>query len=292
MKLAKGWIIAICAVIVVLGGWGVYYAVAGRAAPQSMTLATTTSVQDSGLLDVLLPPFEKEHNCTVKVVAVGSGQALELGKSGDADALFVHSPAAEKTFMDEGHGESRDQVMHNYFILVGPAGDPLGLAGKDLASAMTAIAEAGKNGQAIFFSRGDKSGTDTKEKSLWKTFGLENAGDWYKEVGSGMGDTLRMTAEQQGYTLSDKATFLSLYGPGTAGDGKLVIVVEDAKELLNTYSIIVVDPVSHPNINLEMAHAFRDYVLSEEAYQIIDTYGVDKFGQKLFWPDFTPEEGK
>jgi tungstate transport system substrate-binding protein len=247
-------------------------------------LATTTSTQDSGLLDVLLPPFEKANGCRVDVVAVGSGQALELGKNGDADVLLVHSPAAEKTYMDEGHGLARTPVMYNDFIIVGPVADPIGVkTAADLGSAMKAIAAAGTLEQAVFLSRGDDSGTDKKEKGLWTKFKIETTGAWYQETGSGMGDTLIMAADRGAYTLADRATYLSGYGPGATGEGKLAILWEGGKELYNPYSVIVVDPVSHPNVNRRLAEAFAAYLTSTPARTIISAFGADKYGQPLFW---------
>jgi tungstate transport system substrate-binding protein len=277
-------IVLACLAVLGLLGWGGFYVYSRWDDARTLTLATTTSTYDSGLLDVLLPPFEAASKAKVDVVAVGSGQALELGGNGDADVLLVHSPAAEQTFMTEGHGLSRTPLMYNDFVVVGPPADPLGLKGKpDIKSVFTALAAAGADGRAIFLSRGDDSGTDKKEKGLWAKFSLVTEGAWYQEVGAGMGDTLRMTAEQGGYTLADRATYLARYGTGTEGEGKLAVVFEGGKDLYNPYAVIIVDPVSHPNVNLKLAEAFAAYLASEEARQIISTFGADKYGQPLFW---------
>jgi tungstate transport system substrate-binding protein len=281
--------------LAVLGllGWGGFYVHSRWDDARTLILATTTSTYDSGLLDVLLPPFEAANKGQVDVVAVGSGQALELGRNGDADVLLVHSPAAEQTFMAEGHGLSRTPLMYNDFIIIGPPNDPLALRGKpDVQSVFVALAAAGAEGKAVFLSRGDDSGTDKKEKGLWAKFSLATEGAWYQEVGAGMGDTLRMTAEQGGYTLTDRATYLARYGQGSegqgsegqrSGEGQLAVVFEGGQDLYNPYAVIIVDPVSHPNVNLKLAEAFTAYLASEEARQIISTFGADKYGQPLFW---------
>jgi len=272
--------------LAVLGllGWGGFYFHSRWDDARTLTLATTTSTYDSGLLDVLLPPFEAANKCRIDVVAVGSGQALELGQNGDADVLLVHSPAAEQTFMAEGHGLSRTPLMDNDFLVIGPPNDPLALQGKpDIQSVFVAIRAAGAEGKAVFLSRGDDSGTDKKEKGLWAKFSLATEGAWYQEVGAGMGDTLRMTAEQGGYTLADRATYLARYGQGSEGRGQLAIVFQGGQDLYNPYAVIIVDPLSHPNVNLKLAEAFTAYLVSEEARQIISTFGADKYGQPLFW---------
>lgn len=283
------WTLVILAVIG-FGTWGgaTWYSTSQRA--HTLYLATTTSTQDSGLLDALLPPFEQANNVRVNVVAVGSGQALKIGETGDADVLMVHSPAAEKTFMENGHGSVRKPLMYNDFIVVGPASDPLSVGqAPDLKTALTTIATAGAAGQGIFLSRGDGSGTDTKEKGLWKKFSIDTAGAWYQEVGAGMGDTLTMAVSEGAYTLADRATYLALYGPGTTGEGKLAIVSEGSSDLYNPYAVIIVDPATHPNVNLTLARKFVDYLFSDEGKGIITTYGQDKFGQPLF--KLLPEAG-
>jgi len=275
---------AVCAVAFAgLAAWGGLYCHSAYARAHTLILATTTSTQDSGLLDVLLPPFEKEANARVDVVAVGTGQALEIGKRGDADVLMVHAPSQEQAFMDAGHGLIRKPLMYNDFVLVGPASDPLGIAkAGDLESALKTIAAAGASGKTVFLSRGDGSGTDTKEKGLWTKFGIDHSGAWYQEIGAGMGETLKMAVDRGAYTLSDRATYLALYGPGSAGAGKLAIVFQGDSALYNPYAVIIVDPKSHPNVNLALARKFVDYLFSDEGKRIITTYGQDKYGQPLF----------
>ncbi len=248
------------------------------AAPSELILATTTSTADSGLLDYLLPDFQAKHNATVSVVAVGSGQAIKLGEDGNADVLLVHSPAAEKAFMEAGHGVRREDVMYNDFVIVGPEADPVGIAGlADAAEAMTKIAEA----KATFVSRGDESGTHVKEKGLWKAANIEPAGDWYVSAGQGMGAVLTMAEEQQAYTLSDRATYLARSLEGL----KLVILVEGDTRLFNPYGVIAVNPAKGANIKADLANAFIDWIISMPMQELISKFGVDKFGAPLFVPD-------
>lgn len=255
------------------------------AAPKTMTLATTTSTQDSGLLDYLLPMYEEEFNVTVEVIAVGSGQALQMGKDGDADVLLVHSPAAEKTFMEEGDGVRREDVMYNDFVIVGPESDPAGINGMtSAAEAFAAIAAA----QAPFVSRGDDSGTHSKEKSVWKAAALEPAGDWYVSAGQGMGAVLTMSQEMGAYTLSDRATYLAQTGEGLA----LKIMVEGDKVLLNPYGVIAVDPAKNEQVDEKLANQFIDWLISVPTQEKIAEFGVDKFGAPLFFPDSAPWNSK
>lgn len=240
-------------------------------------LATTTSTRDSGLLDVLLPLFEKESGYTVKMIAVGSGAALALGQQGNADVLLVHSPAAEKTYMDGGFGKERLLVMHNDFVIVGPKDDPAKISGSATsADAFKAIAAA----KAGFVSRDDASGTNTKELSIWKTASITPAGDWYIKSGQGMGDTLRIASEKGAYTLTDRATWLSL-----KDTLDMTILYQGEKSLLNIYHVITVNPDILTNINYTGAKAFADWMVSADTQKIIASYGVDKYGEKLFFPD-------
>lgn len=248
--------------------------------PQEMILATTSSTQDSGLLDYLLPFFEKQYNVKVNVIAVGSGQALQMGKDGDADVLLVHSPAAEKTFMEEKHGIRREDVMYNDFIIVGPADDPAKIKGMATAvEAFTAIA----NAKATFVSRGDDSGTHTKEKAVWKAAGIEPAGDWYQSAGQTMGAVLTMSDESGAYTLSDRATYLAQVQNGL----KLALLVEGDKLLLNPYGVIAVDPAKSPEINNELANQFIDWLISVPTQQLILDFKKAELGQSLFIPSST-----
>ncbi len=240
-------------------------------------LATTTSTQDSGLLDVLIPAFEKASGYTVKTVAVGSGQALKMGEEGNADVLLVHSPAAEKTLVEGGFGVDRTLVMHNSFLVVGPAADAAGI--KDMTSVPDAFAKIAGT-PATFVSRGDESGTHTKELGYWKKAGIEPAGDWYLESGQGMGATLQIASEKEGYTLTDIATWLAV------GDElALESMVTDDPSLLNPYHVIVVNPDKWPKVNSDGAKAFADFLLSAETQAMIGEFGVAEFGQQLFVPD-------
>lgn len=246
-------------------------------ASDTIILATTTSTRDSGLLDVLLPLFEKATGYKVKMVAVGSGAALKLGQDGNADVLLVHSPAAEQTYMDGGFGKERVLVMHNDFIIVGPASDPAKISGSASAvDAFKAIAAA----QATFVSRDDASGTNAKELAIWKSAGITPSGDWYVKTGQGMGDTLQIANQKAGYTLSDRATFLSL-----KSNLDLTILYQGEKSLLNIYHVITVNPDLHPNINYAGAKAFADWIVSADVQKVIASYGIDKYGEQLFFPD-------
>jgi tungstate transport system substrate-binding protein len=254
--------------------------VCGSAAAASKTiiLATTTSTQDSGLLDVLIPAFEKESGYFVKTIAVGSGQAMAMGEKGEADVLLVHSPDAEKKFMDKGAGVNRRLVMHNDFVIVGPAADPAKIRGtKSSAEAFNKIAKAG----SLFLSRGDNSGTHAKEKGLWKGAGITADGQkWYQQTGLGMGQTLNVAAEKKGYTLTDRATYLAL--KKTLG---LEILVEGDAKLLNIYHVIAVNQAKWPKVNAAGAKAFGDFMVGKKVQDIIGRFGVDKFGAPLFFPD-------
>lgn len=240
-----------------------------------MILATTTSTQDSGLLDDLVPEFQDESGCSVKTVAVGSGEALELGENGDADVLLVHSPEAETGYMDGGHGTSRRAVMHNDFIVVGPADDPAGIKGAgSAAEAFTRIARA----EAPFASRADESGTHTKELSLWEDAGIEPKGSWYIETGQGMGETLTIASQKQAYTLSDRGTYLA------TDNLDLDLLVEGGKDLLNPYHVIVVEG---EGVNRACAEEFSDWITSPETQREIGRFGVAEYGEPLFVADAT-----
>jgi len=249
-----------------------------QAQDKTLILATTTSTQDTGLLDVLIPIFEKKTSYFVKTIAVGSGQAMTMGQKGEADVLLVHSPAAEKKFMEDGFGVSRRLVMHNDYIIAGPGDDPAKIKGlKSAAEAFKKIAAA----QALFVSRGDNSGTHSKEREVWKVAGAKYEGEkWYQQTGLGMGQTLNVAAEKKGYTLADRGTYLAL-----AKTLKLSILVEGDAVLLNIYHVMEVNPQKWPKANIAAAKAFADFMVSKETQEIIKTYGVDKYGSPLFFPD-------
>jgi tungstate transport system substrate-binding protein len=241
-----------------------------------LLLSTTTSTQDSGLLDVLIPDFEKKTGYKVKTNAVGTGAALAIGARGDADVVLVHAASLEKKFMADGNGERRLFVMHNDFIVVGPPSDPAGIKGKSALDALRAIAAA----QATFLSRGDNSGTDVLEKSLWTQAGITPAKPWYVESGTGMGQTLQVASEKKGYVITDRGTFLS-----QKSHLELDILNQGDPPLLNFYHVITVSPTNFPKVNIAGANAFADYLVSPETQKIIGGFGVDKFGAPLFFPD-------
>ena len=255
-------------------------------APEVLRLATTTSTNDSGLLDAILPGFESEFNARVDVVAVGTGQAIELGKAGDADVILVHSRAREDAFVAEGHGTARYDVMYNDFVTVGPVDDPAAVAGTPVASdAFTAVAGT----ESTFASRGDDSGTHSKELSIWESAGIvpDPNSDWYKSLGQGMGATLNYSNEVGAYTLTDRGTFLSqneslaelrVMVGGTSIDENL------DPALLNPYGVIPVNP-DKGNINSDLANQFVLWITSLETQEEIGDYGADTFGQPLFYPD-------
>ncbi|MBS3969613.1 MAG: substrate-binding domain-containing protein [Clostridia bacterium] len=246
-------------------------------APKEIILATTTSTQDSGLLDVLIPIFEEKHGYIVKTIAVGTGQALEMGKRGDADVLLTHAPSAELELLEAGDIINYRLVMHNDFVIVGPAADPAGIGGMEKsADAFAKIAAS----ESLFVSRGDDSGTHKKELSIWKKAGIEPGGSWYVETGSGMGQTLNVASEKDGYCLTDRGTYLSL-----SHNLRLEILVEGDPDLLNIYHVAQVNPEKSDLINAEGAAAFVEFMISEETQKIIGEFGVDKFGSPLFFPD-------
>ncbi|AKL94378.1 ABC-type tungstate transport system, periplasmic component [Clostridium aceticum] len=253
------------------------------AAPQvantNLLLSTTTSTENSGLLDAILPVFEKETGIEVKVVAVGTGQALQMGKDGEADVLLVHAKASEEEFVAEGHGVERFEVMYNDFVLLGPDSDPAGV----LASASNDILKAFQlvyDNQAPFVSRGDDSGTHKMELELWKELGLEPSGNWYVEAGQGMGAVIQMTDEMVGYTLTDRATYLSM-----KNNLELQVVTEGDTKLFNQYGIIAVNPDKNDKINFEAAEVFIDWMLSEKGQQLIGEFGKAEYGEPLFIPN-------
>lgn len=245
-------------------------------AVKDLILATTTSTQDSGLLDVLKPIFEQKTGYNLKIISVGSGAALEMGNKGEADVLLVHSPAAEKALVDSGVGINYQLVMHNDFIIVGPTNDPAAIKGSTSVDAFKKIAAK----KATFVSRGDKSGTNTKELAIWKTAAITPEGSWYLISGTGMGATLNIANEKQGYTLADRATYLA-----QKANFKLDILSEGDKDLLNIYHVMQVSPEKFSKVNKEGAKAFVDFMLAPETQKTIEDFGKDKYGQSLFIPD-------
>jgi len=248
-----------------------------KSSNSNLLLVSTTSTQDSGLLDVLLPAFEKESGYSVQLISTGSGQALKIAEEGNADVILLHSPFAEKDFMAKGLGVDRRLVMHNDFVIIGPAEDPANINGKDPIAALKTIYAA----QAKFVSRGDDSGTHVKELALWKLAGLDPAGQpWYIETGQGQGVSLSIANEKDGYTLTDRGTFLAYQA-----NISLKILVQNDKSLLNVYHVITVNPEKWPQVNQKGAQAFADFVTSPQGQEIIRNFGVDKYGQPLFFPD-------
>lgn len=245
----------------------------------TIILATTTSTQDSGLLDELLPEFTYDTGYVVNVVAVGSGKAMQMGKDGEADVLLVHSPQDERNFVAEGHSPARFDVMYNDFVLLGPTEDPAGIkadAAKDIKAALKKLYDE----QIPFVSRGDESGTHKKELAIWNSLDLEPSGDWYVSAGKGMGEVITMANEMLGYTLSDRATWLNMKN---AFD--LEIVTEGDTDLFNQYGVMIVDPGKNDQINADGAAAFQEWILSEKAQTLIGEYGTVEYGQPLFTPN-------
>jgi tungstate transport system substrate-binding protein len=268
--------LGVCLMAMAIAALGIAMA-AAQPTKRSIILATTSSTQDSGLLDVLIPLFEQQAGYLVKTIAVGTGEALAMGARGEADVLLVHAPEAEAKFVADDHGIHRRAVMHNDFILVGPPEDPAQLQGRQaIGEAFKHLAET----QANFVSRGDNSGTHQLEQRLWTQVGITPRGRWYLEAGQGMGATLRIASEREAYALTDRGTYLALQSTL-----QLAIVSEGDKALANFYSVIEVNPARHVKVNHDGAKAFADFMVSPETQAIIKTYGVDKFGQPLFFPD-------
>ena len=257
---------------------------AAHAETQGITVASTTSTQNSGLFDYLLPRFTADTGIEVRVVAVGTGHAIRSATKGDADVLLVHHPASERKFVADGFGLARHPVMHNDFILVGPGGDPAGIRGMtDVTSALRHIG----TGEHVFVSRGDDSGTHKKELELWQASGFDPrpaSGSWYRESGSGMGATLNTASAMDGYALTDRASWVTF-----GNKGGLEILVEGDKRLHNPYAAIVVNPDRHPHVHANEAQAFVDWLTSPAGQEAIAAYRVE--GQPLFFPDVIPQAG-
>lgn len=245
----------------------------------SIILSTTTSTENSGLLAYLLPVFTEETGIDVKVVAVGTGKALQMGMDGEADILLVHAKASEEEFVEEGHGTERQDVMYNDFVLVGPSEDPAGLKENHPDNILEGLKKLSEE-QATFVSRGDDSGTHKKELGIWKSAEIEPAGEWYLEAGAGMGDVLKITDEKQAYTLTDRATYLSM-----KENLDLDIIIEGDPNLFNQYGIIPVDPSKNENTNNDGAMEFMNWLLGEEAQNLIKDFGVEEYGEPLFVPN-------
>ncbi len=246
---------------------------------KSIVVSSTTSTQDSGLFGHILPLFKAKTGIDVKVVSQGTGQALDTGRRGDADVVFVHARSQEEKFVAEGSGVKRNAVMYNDFVVIGPKNDPAGIKGKDIVSALKAV----KNKQAAFISRGDKSGTHAAELNLWKEAGIDIANDkgpWYKEIGQGMGAALNMSSSTGGYVLSDRSTWISF-----KNKGDLAILVEGDKRLFNQYGVILVNPQKHPTVKKELGQQFIDWLTSPEGQRAIADYKIE--GQQLFFPNAT-----
>jgi len=266
----------ICLSVFVFAGCKTKSEAPAQPANKDLILATTTSTQDSGLLDVLIPAFEKKTGYKVKTISVGTGQALAMGEKGEADVLLVHAPDAEKKVVASGAAINRRLVMHNDFIFVGPSADPAGTKGKTAVETLKSIAGS----KAIFVSRGDDSGTHKMEKNLWKQTGITPSGTWYQEAGAGMGQTIKIADEKKGYTLADRASYLALQKNITS-----VILVEGDTKLLNIYHVMEVNKDKFEKVNKDGAKAFGDFLLSAEGQAIISEFGKDKYGQPLFFAD-------
>ena len=265
-------VVAVVGLLAVGLGWG---------STQRLRVATTTSLYDTGLWSYLEPMFKEEYDVELDILYAGTGIALEYGRRGDVDAIAVHSKSREEQFVADGYGVERVPFAYNYFVIVGPAGDPAGIKGMTPEDAFTQLSEAGT---ASFVSRGDDSGTHGKEKAIWASAGYDyedvrGAGAWYIEAGSGMGPTLLMASEKQAYTLSDMATFLAY-----RGDIDLVPIVDQGSILLNVYSVIACDPEMNSNVNYEMANNLVNFLTSPEIQELIGNYGTNQYGDSLFIP--------
>jgi len=250
----------------------------GLAQDKTIVVSSTTSTQDSGLFDVLLPKFKAKTGITAKVVAQGTGKALDTGRRGDSDVVFVHAKAQEEKFIAEGDGVKRYPVMYNDFVLIGPKSDPAGVKGmKDVGKALTQI----KDKKADFISRGDRSGTHSAELRLWKAASVDiekDKGPWYKAIGQGMGAALNTAGGGKAYVLSDRATWIHF-----KNKGDLAILVEGDKRMFNQYGVMLVNPAKHPNVKKDLGQAFIDYLISPEGQKAISDYKID--GQQLFYPN-------
>ncbi len=278
-------VVVMFALTLALAGCGGQKAEAPKQAPApanpDVILATTTSTQDSGLLDALIPTFAKKTGYKIKTIAVGSGQAIAMGEKGEADVLLTHAPDAEKKVVAGGSVVNRRLVMHNDFIIVGPAADPAKIKGKKAKETLETLAKT----RSLFVSRGDNSGTHQLEKKLWAQANIKPAGAWYQEAGAGMGQTLKIASEKNGYTVTDRATYLA-----QKKNVALDILVEGDPVLLNIYHVMEVNPEKFAKVNKNGAKAFAEFLLSAEGQEIIKNFGKDKFGQPLFFADGGKQE--
>lgn len=272
-------LIIITALIIILGCTMFLGGCNNQSKTKEIVLATTTSTENTGLLDAIIPEFTKKTGIAVKVVAVGSGQAMEMGKNGEADVLLVHAKASEEKFVSEGYGIKRYDVMYNDFVLVGPQNASKVLPDKYKADIVGALNYLRTN-KITFVSRGDNSGTHQKENSIWQKASVEPSGDWYISAGKGMGDVLQMANELKAYTLTDRGTYLSM-----KDNLELKIIVEKDKDLFNQYGVIAVNPEKNPNVHSQEAQQFIDWILSKETQELIGNFGTEKFGQPLFIPN-------
>lgn len=253
---------------------------------QQLRIATTTSLYDTKLLDHLSAIFEEEYDAEVLIISAGTGKAIEYGKRGDVDVLMVHDRAREDAFLAEGYGDNRRVFAYNYFVIVGPESDPAGIKGMEPEEAFTTIREKGMAGESdvVFVSRGDASGTHSKEMAIWKSAGfnystdVQGSGDWYQEAGTGMGATLMMANEKQAYTLSDIGTYLAY-----KGDLDLVPLVDKGDVLLNVYSVMQINPEKYPDINSTIAKDWINFMISDDVQEEIASFGVEEYGQPLFY---------
>jgi tungstate transport system substrate-binding protein len=248
---------------------------AADSASRNVILSTTTSTRDSGLLDVLIPMFEKQTGYSVKTVSVGTGQALALAAKGDADVALVHAPSLERKYVAGGKLLNRRLVMYNDFVMIGPKDDPAKIRSAKTSAALKAIEQA----KASFVSRGDNSGTHTLEKTLWKEAGVEPKGSWYIEAGQGMGATLGIANERNAYTITDRGTLLAL-----RKRVDLPVLIEGDRALLNIYSVMEVNPANGPRVNTAGGKAFADFMVAPQTQNVIKSFGLEKFGQPLFVP--------